>query len=117
MRKQMVDEFNETTKYNVTKRHKDQSYLIQCLDKYVKTIFSEQILNKEINSNDLIYTLGSLFYPKDMRRIHASDKSKLRTIDQLHHMLARFSGKTMKNSLENNSACRFLLKHFIENFS
>jgi len=39
MRKHYLNEFNEFTKYNTQKRHRPDSFLIECLQKYVKSAF------------------------------------------------------------------------------
>eukprot|EP00350_Pseudokeronopsis_sp_OXSARD2_P003743 CAMPEP_0170551666 /NCGR_PEP_ID=MMETSP0211-20121228/9660_1 /TAXON_ID=311385 /ORGANISM="Pseudokeronopsis sp., Strain OXSARD2" /LENGTH=104 /DNA_ID=CAMNT_0010858989 /DNA_START=459 /DNA_END=773 /DNA_ORIENTATION=- len=39
MRKHYLNEFNEFTKYNTQKRHKPDSFLIECLQDYIKSAF------------------------------------------------------------------------------
>lgn len=63
---------------------------------------------------EIVFTLGSLFYPKVMKRIYIKEGNMMKEIETIHNMLAKFSAKNMKVCFESNSFCRVLLRIFIE---
>ena len=71
MRRCFLDHFNEETNYNTTKRHKRVEYIYLCLEKFVKdNFYGMNSASKALEIEDLIFTFGSFFYPKDMRALH-----------------------------------------------
>lgn len=73
MRKTFLEEFNSMTKYSSTKRHKNHEYLVECLHKFCKERFETE--EDSFWNDDMILTLGSLFYPKIMKQIYPSASS------------------------------------------
>lgn len=68
IRKQYITEFNNLTSYIKSWRFKKSNFLIECLDRYVDTL---QGVDEPLKQ-DLVFLLGSMFYPKHMKEIYRS---------------------------------------------
>lgn len=77
MRKYYSKDFNSLTKFILFKRYKEKDYYITCIKDYFKQKFPEfetfldqdyrcPSLNFEADSNDLIFFIGCLLYPKEL---------------------------------------------------
>jgi len=62
----------------------------------------------------MTFYLGSLFYPKIMKSIYQKQPQKMKSVDVIHNMLARFSAKNMKKCLCKYAISRLLLRTFVE---
>lgn len=112
MRKTFLNEFNSISKFNSTKRHKSDDYILLCLQKYVRKLFAEISCDKN-ESEQAVLFLGSLFYPKTMMKLYGSAKEQ-RQIERVHSMHAKFSAKNMDICFQENPIARKLLEIFVD---
>lgn len=75
MRKTYLEEFNTTTGYMIYKRRQPNEYLLSCLKKYsLKRFLLEPSVTEAPNRalptmDEMVFALGSLFYPKILKTI------------------------------------------------
>jgi hypothetical protein len=71
MRKSLIDDFNNQTKFMDKKRYKPDTYLIDSLIVYIRSMKVESSLKSSFKESEdgLVFVLGSLFYPKIIKTL------------------------------------------------
>eukprot|EP00347_Sterkiella_histriomuscorum_P024100 403332311 len=120
LRKDFLNEFNEKTKYILTKRSRKPDYLTEKLGEYADYLISETqngsqdkgIINPQELRNELVFFMGSIFYSKHMKNLYDS-KLKKNEIEVIHSSLYQFTKKKLSH-LESYGAYHFLINNFHE---
>lgn len=124
-RRKLMTEFNQETNYPKNKRFKDETYIVQCLVEFVSVclprIYSARLEDFGMDSIESIekaaITLGSMLYPKDMRKIahhpiitkHFPDEEeRVGYTTKFHEALYCFSMQRVTDFLKNKYICFML---------
>ena len=71
MRKTYLADFNKVTQFSKKKRTENEFFLLECLEKYITSTFlklDHKIGKKKLPTTDeLVFFIGSVFYPKLMK--------------------------------------------------
>ena len=115
MRRHYLNEFNSLTFYNSKKRYKKITFLADNLKFYLNQAIFPQIAASYRNktfSEELIFILGSLFYPKTMKKIEEGGE-QCRQIDLLKKGLNNFKGKYL-GLIKQYPSYQFILCQFVK---
>jgi len=84
VRKEYLNDFNQQTRFILTRRSRKNEYYTEKLLEYTRYLMGS---NKDSNlESELVFFLGSIFYPKHLKKIHTSSL-KTAEIDNIHSCL------------------------------
>eukprot|EP00347_Sterkiella_histriomuscorum_P013303 403365231 len=119
MRKTYLEQFNKSSGFLKKKRNQQPEFFIQVLGEYIDTtIIENSIMDPESKTQlreSLSFFLGSLFYPKIIEQIYKSSHQRMH-IETIRKALYSFTISKL-DLLQQWDAYRYLLKHFINNYS
>lgn len=121
-RRSFIQDFNNSTNFMKNKRYKTSSFFTECLKEYLenkiqcryRVNLKEFGLETEINA--AIVTLGSLLYPKEMKKtsfgidtvFNGDNEARTAYVMKFHDALYNFSMEKVSDSLENKFIALFL---------
>ncbi|CDW80604.1 UNKNOWN [Stylonychia lemnae] len=122
IRKVYLQQFQKETRYLRVQRYRHQKYYIVAIKSFIeqkldinKVSLEGESYNNQDFREELIFFLGSMFYPKKMLALFEDHRTK-KIIDMINSSLYQFT-LTRFNFLNNWAAFRFLTNHFIVNHS
>ncbi|CDW81104.1 UNKNOWN [Stylonychia lemnae] len=111
IRKQYLTDFNETTGYIKRKRNRKPQFLVELLNQYTEQLLKNQ---SQALKQEMVFFLGSIFYPKHLKKCFASQTKKKEEIDQIHSSLYKYTVQRL-SFLESYGAYNYLLSDFMTN--
>jgi hypothetical protein len=109
MRKYYTKEFNRVTNFSMLKR--SRNIYLECLQYYVRSSFGKESKAFGIDELDLVHTMGSLIYPKEMMK--SIDPAFKGTVEKIYKHLYSFSFNELLKVI-NNKSLIFLFAVLIE---
>jgi hypothetical protein len=108
-----LTDFNAKTHYIKSKKNRKPQFLIEKLKEYAHGLLKGRN-SPVLLEDELVFFLGSIFYPKHLKKTFASQPKKKAEIEEIHSSLYKFTQKRLA-FLEKYAAYNFLYKDFTSN--